>query len=136
MSVIRTSQTRFLVVDDDEFVLDVYEDLLQNLGYQNVEKARNGNIALGKLISTEDHYDILICDLNMPEMNGIEFLRQLDECEFGGSLIIASGESPKVRSIANEVAANRKINVLGTISKPVTQATLQRLIDQAAGNRF
>ncbi|MEX2130806.1 MAG: EAL domain-containing response regulator [Pseudohongiellaceae bacterium] len=130
MTVNLSQQTRFLIVDDDELILDVCKDQVQNLGYADVETALNGNIALGKLISATAPYDIIICDLNMPEMNGVEFLRHLAECNFEGGLIIVSGEDARIQKIAYEMAASRKINILGTITKPITPIALQELIDQ------
>src|SRR5207248_11281765 len=63
---------RILVVDDDESVREVFRMMLQEKGYQ-VATAKNGFDALLKL---KDGVipDVIISDLNMPEMSGFEFL--------------------------------------------------------------
>ena len=65
------SQHRVLVVDDDESVLEVFSLILQKEGYQ-VTTANNGFDALLKLKETVP--EVIISDLNMPEMSGFEFL--------------------------------------------------------------
>ena len=65
------SKHRVLVVDDDESVLEVFSLILQKEGYQ-VTTANNGFDALLKL--KEMVPEVIISDLNMPEMSGFEFL--------------------------------------------------------------
>ena len=63
---------RILVVDDDESVRDVFKVMLQEKGYE-VATATNGFDALLKLKEVVIP-DVIISDLNMPEMSGFEFL--------------------------------------------------------------
>jgi len=63
-----------LVVDDAVYIRELISLILKNEGYE-VIKAANGMEALDKLNGTNS--DLLITDLNMPEMNGIELLRRL-----------------------------------------------------------
>lgn len=122
------TELNFLLVDDDELLLGVYAGILNNFGYDLVDSASNGNIALGKVISGARPYDIIICDLNMPEMDGVEFLRHLNESQFDGGLILASGENHRVLNIANDMAGQHNLNILGAIAKPVVPIVLQELI--------
>ncbi|WP_430816917.1 PAS domain-containing protein [Carboxylicivirga sp. RSCT41] len=75
------SEKSVLIIDDVESNLDILELLLVNLGLK-VEAVNNGNDAL-KMIE-EGQFDIMMCDINMPDMNGFEVLervKQLDEKE-------------------------------------------------------
>lgn len=128
MSAQLTSQAKFLVVEDDELVRDLTVDLLRGLGYVEIDTAINGNAALGKVISSTHPFDIIICDLNMPEMDGVEFVRHLDECGFAGGLIIVSGEEKRVLDIARDMASGRNINILDAIRKPYTQVDLEAVL--------
>lgn len=69
---------RILVVDDDEMVLMALEELLKGEGYE-IETASGGVEALLKL--EKGHYDLLMLDVIMPEMDGFELCKQIREKE-------------------------------------------------------
>jgi EAL domain-containing protein (putative c-di-GMP-specific phosphodiesterase class I) len=119
-----------LLVDDDPFVLDIAVRTLENLGYSQITTANNGNTALGKLITTESAFDIIICDLNMPEMDGVEFVRHASEAGFCGGLILLSGEDPRMLEIAYSLGMSHKLDVLGALAKPLQPKELDRLLNQ------
>ena len=75
MSEFDFTQLNYLVVDDEDFVLNLSVRILGKLGCEKVETANNGNVALEKIDSASEPFDIAICDLNMPEMDGVEFMR-------------------------------------------------------------
>jgi len=67
------SRLHLLIVDDNEFMRDLYRQLLEAIGFraEHVTEASDGGEALGYL----DHHDVdvVICDLNMKPMNGKQF---------------------------------------------------------------
>ncbi len=67
---------RVLVVDDEQDILDLLSELLHRWGFE-AETARNGREALEKF--KDQHVDLVVTDLKMPEMDGLELLRQLRE---------------------------------------------------------
>ena len=117
-----------LLVDDDTFVLDIAAKTLENLGYRNITTANNGNTALGKLITTAIPFDIIICDLNMPEMDGVEFVRHASKSGFSGGLILLSGEDPRMLEIAHSIGILQKLDVLGALTKSLQPKELDRLL--------
>lgn len=60
--------TRVLVVDDEPWIAEVLARMLADDGHE-VETAPNGAIALAKI--TEQAYDLIVCDVHMPELNGL-----------------------------------------------------------------
>lgn len=66
--------TKALVVDDSQMVRDLHAFMLQTGGY-DVSIAENGSEALEKLLSTA--YDIVVTDINMPQMDGYELVRAI-----------------------------------------------------------
>ncbi len=66
---------RILLVEDSPFFRNMMKNYLETAGYQ-VEDAVNGKEALNKL-STDPHFDIIITDIEMPEMDGFEFIKVL-----------------------------------------------------------
>ena len=65
---------RILIVDDDEQIRQLLVDYFQRLGYE-VTSAANGTEALGKL--SQNDIDCIISDLIMPDMDGLELLKQV-----------------------------------------------------------
>jgi len=65
---------RILVVDDASLVRRFYRDALERAGFE-VDEALNGVEALEKVLG--ESYDLVIVDVNMPQMDGITFLRTL-----------------------------------------------------------
>jgi two-component system chemotaxis response regulator CheY len=66
-----------LYVDDSQTVRDMVESLLLELGYLNIQGAEDGIDALEKIDETEEEFDLIITDINMPNMDGITFIREL-----------------------------------------------------------
>jgi putative two-component system response regulator len=76
---------RVLIVDDDEFSLEILHGVLVSMGY-DVESAENGQEALKKLRDEDIH--LVITDWEMPLMNGLEFCRAVREQDFAGYIYI------------------------------------------------
>lgn len=73
-----TNQTakKILLIDDEETLLEMVAEILSSDGF-DVDVAENGEIGLNKLLATS--YDLIICDINMPKMNGIDVIRNARE---------------------------------------------------------
>nr|WP_320012922.1 response regulator [uncultured Desulfobulbus sp.] len=78
---------RILLVDDEESIQLLYREEFEDEGYI-VDSAYNGQEALGQF--AENPPDIVVLDINMPEMNGIEVLRQMKEIKGDIPIILSS----------------------------------------------
>ncbi len=76
---------KLLVVDDEEIIRESLSFILRKEGYQ-VEEAENGKVAYQKLL--DDKYDIVITDLEMPQMKGIELLEEIKKLDVHTSIIV------------------------------------------------
>lgn len=65
---------RILIVEDDQFLREFYQELLEGEGYV-VEMAADGEIALQKIISND--YDLILLDIMLPKKDGIQILHDL-----------------------------------------------------------
>lgn len=81
------SNAAILYVEDYPVVQAMYHDALRSKGF-NVEVAKDGKEALEKVAST--HYDIILLDLLLPNVTGMEFLREFRAKEYQGLVIILS----------------------------------------------
>jgi len=118
-----------LVVDDDYIMHQVSTLILNDLGIGNVVTALSGQRALEILDAKSTGIDVVICDLNMPQMDGVEFTRHLARQGFSGSLIFSSGEDIRILKTVEKLAIEHELQVLGVLEKPVTQAKLRELLN-------
>lgn len=73
-----TSNFRIMIVDDEEDITTTYKLILQNNGFEEVDVFNNPFEALEQFRkSPEGYYDILLIDMRMPGMNGVELYREL-----------------------------------------------------------
>jgi two-component system, chemotaxis family, chemotaxis protein CheY len=110
---------RVLVIDDASLVRMYYRAALERAGYE-VEEALNGLEALEKL--QQSPVDLLIVDVNMPQMDGFTFLRVLRRQDLPVSaipaLVISTEAGPQDRDAARAAGGNFYL------VKPISQETL------------
>ena len=129
--MIEKSAIRILALDDEPLMLKLLSHMLGNLGFAPVTTCGNGRTAL-EWIDTGKHPDLVLLDLNMPEMDGVEFVRHLVGRHYSGSLILVSGEDERMLQAAEKLVQAHKIQVLGHLHKPVTPEGLKTLLEKWA----
>lgn len=115
---------KFLVVEDHPFQRTVLQRMLRAMGTQDVREAADGARAL-ELI---DGVDVVLCDLNMPGMDGMEFIRHVGTAKHELSIIIMSAESRSLLSSVEKMTRAYGVRLLGVIEKPVTPDDLEEII--------
>ena len=121
---------RILVVDDASLVRLYYRRILEGAGYE-VDEAFNGLEALEKLL--ESPPDLLIVDVNMPQMDGITFLAALREQSLPNSAIPALVTSTEAGS--QDRAAARGAGANYYLVKPLSDAVLTEHVAMLCGRR-
>jgi CheY-like chemotaxis protein len=109
-----------LIVDDDTFSQKLLSAMLAKLGITNIHTAINGLIGLRTLAALPRPPDVVICDVFMPDMDGIEFLGELTNKGYQGGIILVSGQDISMMAIAQQVAVADGLNILGAYTKPVS----------------
>lgn len=84
---------RILVVDDDPLAGEMTAAILEELGHEAV-LAENG-IEAAELIGDGSGFDLVLCDLNMPMVSGIDLFRELRSQQISIPFILLTGDDPQ-----------------------------------------
>ena len=121
---------RILVIDDEPFMRKLILRVLYELEIQNVAEAADGAEALVKVEDSMNSLDLIICDLEMPNMDGIEFVKRLREMPgFPNAdipVLIVTGHSE-----AESVRGAVEVGIHGYLVKPISKQTLEARIISA-----
>lgn len=119
---------RFLIVDDEPFMCNLISRVLKQVGANDISVSSDGQAALDHL--SDNATDIVFCDLSMPGMDGVEFLRHLAQTDFGGAVILVSGEDSRVLETARKLAIAHNLTVLGALAKPIKPEEVNALLNK------
>lgn len=113
---------KILVADDEANIRLLLEEVLAEEGYQ-VTTAATGREALRKIL--KDQYDLLIFDIKMPEMNGLEVVEKIREMKKNTPVIICSA----YKHLQDDYVVGTA-EVAAYITKPVNLAELREKVKQ------
>jgi CheY-like chemotaxis protein len=114
-----------LLVDDEDMVRSVGRQLLEVLGYEVIE-AENGVVAVDMFHKNHKRVDVVLLDMEMPGMRGIDCLRELRTQRENIAAVLCSGYARDVT--AEEL---RSEGFHGQLCKPYRLAELERVLEQA-----
>ncbi len=117
---------RVLIVDDQAFIRTLLRRCLVRLGVTEFREAANGAAGLAELDAFKP--ELVLCDLNMPGMDGIEFLRLVAAKSPTTPMLIVSGEDKRTLDGALRIARGYGIASVGVIAKPIGAERLTQAI--------
>lgn len=118
----QTGKESILLVDDEEAILEATQLILENLGYE-VKTFNSGFEALAEYRNHPDKYDLLISDMNMPQMNGLELIQAIGRINSDLPIIICTGFSSKLLKLDT-----KEHNIKKVLMKPLTVKELSETI--------
>lgn len=119
---------RIMVIDDMSVSRALITQSLEELGITKYMTENDGRAALGKLVAAPVH--LVLCDMNMPGMNGLELLHALRSNKTTsriGFILITGQPTPELLRIGQELGLNNLIR------KPFTTATMKASIERVVG---
>ncbi|NNF78909.1 MAG: response regulator [Rhizobiales bacterium] len=117
-----------LIVDDDPIAQSIYKSYFASIGIHRTHSAMTGKQGLQLLNSEAAGVGLIILDIHMPEMDGIECLRHLHTLKYDGHLVIGSSAHRADTQSAQKLALLYGLNLLGFISKPLTKRKLEQVL--------
>lgn len=117
---------RFLIVDDSSTMRRIIINTLNKLGHQDFVEASNGREGIDRLGASHGAIDMIITDWNMPEMNGIDFIKAVRAQS-------ASKDVPVLMVTTNaakdDIVEALRAGVNNYVVKPFTADTIKEKID-------
>jgi two-component system chemotaxis response regulator CheY len=116
---------KFLIVDDFSTMRRIVRGLLKEMGCNNAEEAEDGAVALAAMKA--QRFDFVVCDINMPNMNGFDFLKAVraDDSLKHIPVLMVTAEARK-----EDIVLAAQIGASGYIVKPFTKATLEEKVQK------
>jgi EAL domain-containing protein (putative c-di-GMP-specific phosphodiesterase class I) len=128
-ALVRQSEPGILMLDDDSFMLGVLSSMLRSMGYRRLRTADSAQVALALMQQEPLAIDVIVCDLNMPGMDGIEFLQTLNARGQPCSVILLSAEGARIMHTVQRLLADGHLLILGALEKPAARTSLGALLD-------
>jgi len=121
---------RVLVIDDDRAICAVVRMLLERSGHETVT-AENGRRGL-KILETSD-FDLLIIDIFMPEMDGLETIRLVRQSKPAMPIIVMSGGAQEVGAMPDFLPMATKLGAIESVRKPFKPEALIAAVASCLG---
>jgi CheY-like chemotaxis protein len=118
------TRLRFLVVEDQGFQRWLTGNLLLGLGAKSVLSADDGVAALEILRGADPPIDVVVSDLDMPGMDGMELIRKMAGLKYPASLLVVSSMEDRLIATVGTMAQSYGVSLLAALQKPLTAKKL------------
>lgn len=117
---------RLMVVDDDPFVRSALAVMLGHLTSKPVTVCASAQEAMEAMarFTESEPLDAIICDLRMPQIDGVTFIRQLADANFRGAVIVVSVADVRLRQSVERLARSLGLQVIASLAKPASSGQL------------
>jgi CheY-like chemotaxis protein len=126
------SQLSVLVVEDADLSRRRLVDSLRSMGVRSILEASDGIVALQQLARPEQVPDVVLLDLNLPRMDGIEVMRHMAARAIRVGVVLMSAAQERALARAREIGPTPGLTLLGSLSKPIEATGLNAVVLHAA----
>jgi two-component system chemotaxis response regulator CheY len=130
MAEVEFERLNVLIIDDEPFMRQLIIRVLGEIGVSRIDTAEDGAEGMGKVSITRHPYDLIFCDLEMPKMNGLQFVKRLRELERPDlaniPVLIVTGHSDE-----KNVHTAIELGIQGFLIKPISKMAVQKRINMA-----
>ncbi len=121
-------EPKLIVTDDDPTVISFIKEVAEEIGYK-VFSAGNGKLLLNTINETDP--SVIILDMVMPDMDGIETLKELAARKCTAAIILVTGYQKDYLETANILGTAQGLNIIGSLCKPFSLDKLNELLQTA-----
>lgn len=118
-----------LIVDDDPVQIAILKDHFHDRNVPRILSAPNGEKAKTLLAALDCAPQLVICDLHMPEFDGIELFAHMKATSTTSKIIVISGAPPSQINAAAQLAKLYGLSVIGAFRKPLKLADLDAALE-------
>jgi EAL domain-containing protein (putative c-di-GMP-specific phosphodiesterase class I)/CheY-like chemotaxis protein len=122
------AEVQFLVVEDQAFERELLVCMLAGLGAIHIAEAADGRAALDEMSRRDVPVNIIISDLDMPGMDGMEFIRHIGDADLPSGVILISAHDRALLASVATMTEDYGVQLLGTVEKPIEVQRLAELI--------
>lgn len=123
---------RVLVLDDEPFMLKLLSHMLRRQGCEQVTCHESGAAALAWMDEAGQMPELILLDINMPGMDGVEFVRHLSQRGYSGGLVLVSGEDELLLQSTEKLARAHRLSTMAPLRKPPKPEALAAALMQWA----
>ncbi len=123
------SKQKLIVVDDEEALCGYVRKVAEAKGYK-VTTTTDGKEFLRAFDA--DPPDVIIMDIILPDMDGLELIQQLSDRDCTAAIIVISGYKQLYIGLAEKLGSAKNLNIVDTFTKPVRLAALSEALEKAA----
>ncbi len=117
-----------IAVDDDPVVGELLHLQLTSLGFGRVHSFSSAEAATAMFPGDGGTVDLIVCDLSMPGMNGVDFIRHQRQAGYVGDVVLFTGLDQKLLDAASALVRADGVNLRGTLRKPIALEQLRALL--------
>ena len=121
-----------VLIDDEPFALKLLGRQLAQLGCTDHVAYTDAGEALAFIEARFDEVGMVICDLQMPEMDGVEVIRHLAHMRYAGGVVLLSGEEDRILQTAERLGRAHGLRMTSALGKPVSLAHLRDALEHLA----
>ena len=121
------TRRKLLVIDDEEDICELISEIAELAGYETDSISLLNSV---DDLSVLEAFDVLVLDLSMPGLDGIEILHYMEHLNLKPQLVLMTGFEQSVLEGAKKLADQLQIPVLGTLSKPFQVQNVKSLLMQ------
>ena len=123
-----------VIAEDDPMMGKVIVSTLKSV-IDGKFQVLDGGQKVMDILAQDSKPDLIISDLNMPGMDGLMLMRHLGEAKYSGGVCLISGEDESILKSAEKLAQSHNLNVVGSLSKPVTKDDMSAMIGKFRASR-
>lgn len=127
------NQRTIYLIDDEIEMLEMLSDVIEMMGFVAQPYSRAGHFF--EQVNTFEENSILVLDLNMPDMDGIEVIRRLSTMSSPPALILMSGHDSGVLHAAEKLGRARSLDIIAYIGKPINLEKFQALLSSTTSDK-